>query len=228
MGAARVRISGALPGGGKGTSQAPRRRPTQSRALASSQALQEAFVRVLLERGFEAMTVRELAGVAGVGIGTFYDYVGSKQALAALTIHLRVKRLGQGLLEVATACRGRPLVELVDAVLDQQFDALHADARAWAALFLLERQITDAEAYRKNYRRYVAAWAEALALAADPPPPERLPRVARMLHVLAYGSTSQALLTQGARVDWAQLRADIGQLARTCCLFPANAVPCKE
>lgn len=217
MGAPRVRIPSAAPAPGTPAAVALRRRPTQSRARASSEALQDAFVRVLLERGFEAMTVRELAGVAGVGIGTFYDYVGSKQALAALTIHLRVKRLGQGLLAAANTCRGRPLPELVDAVLDQQFEALRSDARAWAALFLLERQITDAEAYRKNYRRYVATWADALALAANPPPPQRLPGVARLLHVLTYGATSQALLTQGVRVDWVQLRADTGRLARVCC-----------
>lgn len=208
----RVRISAAPV--------APRRRPQQSRARASSEALQDAFVRVLLERGYDAMTVRELAGVAGVGIGTFYDYVSSKQVLAALTIHMRVKRLGQGLLQAAQAQRGRPLVTLVDAVLDQQFDALHQEARAWAALFWLERQVTDADAYRKNYRRYVAAWAEALILAGDPPSADRLPGVARQLHVLCYGSTSQALLTQGVRVDWTRLRADTGRLARVLCAPP--------
>ncbi len=64
----RVRISAAPV--------ALRRRPQQSRARASSEALQDAFVRVLLDRGYAAMTVRELAGVAGVGIGTFYECKG--------------------------------------------------------------------------------------------------------------------------------------------------------
>jgi AcrR family transcriptional regulator len=58
-----------------------RRRPMQSRAYASSQALQEAFVRVLIEEGFEKTTVREVTAVAGVGIGTFYDYFGNMDAL---------------------------------------------------------------------------------------------------------------------------------------------------
>ena len=42
---------------------AMRRRPVQSRAYASSQALQEAFVRVLIEDGFEKTTVREVTAV---------------------------------------------------------------------------------------------------------------------------------------------------------------------
>jgi hypothetical protein len=53
---------------------AVRRRPVQSRAYASSQALQEAFVRVLMEEGFEKTTVREVTAVAGVG--TIDAYLG--------------------------------------------------------------------------------------------------------------------------------------------------------
>ena len=78
-----------------------RRRPVQSRAYASSQALQEAFVRVLIEEGFEKTTVREVTAVAGVGIGTFYDYFGNMDALAALCIHRRMKALALAARSVA-------------------------------------------------------------------------------------------------------------------------------
>src|SRR5260370_34306802 len=70
---------------------AMRRRPVQSRAYASSQALQEAFVRVLMEEGFEKTTVREVTAVGGGGIRTFYDYFGDMDGLAELCIHLRMK-----------------------------------------------------------------------------------------------------------------------------------------
>lgn len=191
-----------------------RRRPQQSRARASSEALQDAFVRVLLERGYEAMTVRELAGVAGVGIGTFYDYVDNKQALAALTIHMRVRALGQGLLAQAEALRGQPLATLAPALVEHQIDTTRADARAWAALYQLERQISTPEAYRKNYRRYVEVWTQALALAADAPDPDLLARTARAVHVMSYGWVVQALLAQGARVDWVLLKTDLLRAVR--------------
>lgn len=191
-----------------------RRKPRQSRARQTSQALQDAFVRLLIEQGYEAVTVRGIVALAGVGIGTFYEYTESKQALAALTIHLRIKALAAGLLEVAQALQGRPLASLLDALLDQQVHAIRADARAWAALFLLERQISSPDAYRKNYRRYVDAWEAALALARNAPSAARLPTVARMVHVLVYGAVSQAQLTQGAQVDWVQLRRELGLAAR--------------
>jgi AcrR family transcriptional regulator len=188
-----------------------RRRPQQSRARASSEALQDAFVRVLLDRGYEAMTVRELAGVAGVGIGTFYDYVSDKQALAALTIHRRVRAVGQQLVSTALAHAGLPLARLVPLLVEQQIDTMRGDVRAWAALYQLEREISSPEAYRKNYRRYVEAWASALAQAGDAPQAEELARLARAVHVLTYGAVFQALLTLGVRTDWAQLRADLGR-----------------
>src|SRR5258708_22638343 len=72
---------------------AMRRRPVQSRAYASSQALQEAFVRVLIEEGFEKTTVREVTAVAGGGIGTVYDYFGNMDALGELCNHCRMKAL---------------------------------------------------------------------------------------------------------------------------------------
>jgi AcrR family transcriptional regulator len=207
MAQVRVRISPA----DLAPAAARRRRPQQSRARASSEALQEAFVRVLLERGFEAMTVRELAGVAGVGIGTFYDYVDNKQALAALTIHMRVRAMGQRLLDHAQALRGQPLATLALALAEHQIDATRTDARAWAALYQLERHISTPDAYRKNYRRFVDAWSSALACAGDAPEADTLARLARAVHVLTYGAVLQALLTQGVRTDWALLKADLAR-----------------
>ena len=193
------------------TPVALRRRPQQSRARASSEALQDAFVRVLLDRGYAAMTVRELAGVAGVGIGTFYDYVSDKQALAALTIHRRVRAVGQQLVSTAQAHAGLPLARLVPLLVEQQIESMRGDVRGWAALYQLEREISPPEAYRKNYRRYVDAWTAALACACDAPEGDALQPLARAVHVLTYGAVFQALLTQGVRTDWAQVKVDLGR-----------------
>ncbi len=57
-----------------------RRRPRQRRAQASSAALQQAFVRVLLERGYAKATIREIAAVAGVSVGTMYKQVSRFEA----------------------------------------------------------------------------------------------------------------------------------------------------
>lgn len=66
-----------------------RKRPVQQRSKITIGALQEAFVRVLIDRGYEKMTIREVTAVAGVGIGSFYDYAPNLRALAASVIQKR-------------------------------------------------------------------------------------------------------------------------------------------
>ena len=86
-----------------------RRRPRQSRAKLTQEALQESFVRLLHERHAHEITIREITDVAGVGLGTFYEYFSKKEDLVALTIHQHVKTnaeqlktYAQSLMELST------------------------------------------------------------------------------------------------------------------------------
>lgn len=186
-----------------------RRRPRQSRAQASSDALQQAFVQLLLERGYAKATIREIAAVAGVSIGTFYEYFGDKQSLAALCIHRHVLALADRLRDAIARLRGAPRAELAAALVDLQVDTIGADAALWGALFALERQVSPLTAYRRHYDAYVALWRDALAHAADPPPAARVDGLARMAHTICYGGLSQALLTLGPTFDIAALRSEL-------------------
>ncbi|AOI56209.1 TetR/AcrR family transcriptional regulator [Burkholderia diffusa] len=186
-----------------------RRRPRQSRAQATSEALQQAFVQLLLERGYAKATIREIAAVAGVSVGTFYEYFGDKQSLAALCIHRRVLALADRLREAAHGLRGVSRAELAAALVDLQVDAIAADAAPWSAFFALERQVSPLGAYRRHYDAYVALWRDALAQCSDPPPAARLDGIARMAHAVCYGGVSQALLTLGPVLDFAALRGEL-------------------
>ncbi len=62
-----------------------RRKPRQSRAKLTQEALQESFVRLLHERSAAEITIREITNLAGVGLGTFYEYFAKKEDLLALT-----------------------------------------------------------------------------------------------------------------------------------------------
>lgn len=186
-----------------------RRRPRQRRAHASSEALQQAFVQVLLERGYAKATIREIAAVAGVSVGTFYEYFGDKESLAALTIHHYVKTIATRMRGVVDTRRGARRRAIAAALVDAQIDALEQDARVWAAMFTLERKVSPIDAYRRHYDDYVALWRDALAGASDAPAEARLGVAARVVHALCYGWVSQSLLTQGADVDVAQLRGEL-------------------
>ena len=106
----------------------PRKKPVQSCAQVTLGALQEAFVRVLIERGFEKMTIREVVSVAGVGVGTFYDYVPNLRALVlrpTLTLHA-----------------GKPVDKMVAALLQALVQSGLSRPKEWTALLLLERQLS--------------------------------------------------------------------------------------
>ena len=70
-----------------------RRRPVQSRSRETARAIRDAFVRLLAEKPYPQVTIREIVMVAGVGLGTFYEYFDSKDALARACVHLRTKEL---------------------------------------------------------------------------------------------------------------------------------------
>ena len=190
-------------------SAATRRKPQQTRAKFSSDALQEAFVRVLLERGYERVTVREVAAVAGVGVGTFYEYVANKDALAALTIHMCVKQQAQAMQASIERHQGGSLIELVPAIIHDQVELLMADADKWLALFLLERRVSSPEAYRKHYDQYVAMWRQALASACDPLSEAQLDQAARMVHAIVYGWVTQSLMTLGSGLSKDLLKKEL-------------------
>ncbi|MEZ5660832.1 MAG: helix-turn-helix domain-containing protein [Burkholderiaceae bacterium] len=58
-----------------------RRRPRQARALEKVSLMFEAAIRILEAEGLEALTTNRIAAVAGVSIGTLYQYFPHREAL---------------------------------------------------------------------------------------------------------------------------------------------------
>jgi len=58
-----------------------RRQPQQNRARQTVEAVLDAVVRVLKREGVRAVTTNRIAEVAGVSIGSVYQYFPDKQAI---------------------------------------------------------------------------------------------------------------------------------------------------
>jgi AcrR family transcriptional regulator len=175
----------------------PRRKPRQSRARHTSLALQEAFVRLLVERGYAGITIREIVAVAGTGLGSFYEYFASKEDLARVCLHLRSKALLMALHDAVERHTGRPLREIVDALIESQIEAHREHPLEWGAHYLLERHLSGPDAYRKMYDRFVDEWLGALDAAADVPPTFAKEEAARVGFTIMYGLFAHAHI--GAR-----------------------------
>lgn len=64
----------------------PRKVPKQERSRALVDAIVEATARVLLDKGYDGLGVADVAAIAGVGIGSLYQYFPNKESLVAALI----------------------------------------------------------------------------------------------------------------------------------------------
>ena len=63
-----------------------RRKPSQRRSQVTVTAILDAAARVFEERGFEAGTTNHVAEVAGVSIGSLYEYFPNKDAMVVALV----------------------------------------------------------------------------------------------------------------------------------------------
>ncbi len=188
-----------------------RRKPRQSRARITQEALMESFVRLLHERPASEITIREITDVAGVGLGTFYEYFSKKEDLIALTIHQHVKSNAEALKSYAQS-----LIELstnldfsayLQQVIHFQLQEIQAQQFLWAQTFLLERQISSIEIYRKSYEMMVQMWQSILTPFIQDH--KQLNQISLNVQRVCYGVISQTLLIKPEFTEWAVLESDM-------------------
>ena len=190
-----------------------RRRPRQSRAKLTQEALQESFVRLLHERHAHEITIREITDVAGAGLGTFYEYFSKKEDLVALTIHQHVKTnaeqlksYAQRLMELSTKLT---FEDYLQQIIHFQLEQIQARQFLWAQTFLLERQISNIESFRKSYAMMVQMWRSILEPSIQDD--EQLKHMALNMQRVCYGFVSQTLLVEPEFEEWKELEKDIVQ-----------------
>lgn len=86
------------PGMPKPPPTEPRKQPRQARSRALVEAILDATERVLAQEGAEPATTTRIAEVAGVSVGSLYQYFPSRDALLAAVIERRVERDEQELM----------------------------------------------------------------------------------------------------------------------------------
>ena len=188
-----------------------RRKPRQSRAKLTQEALQESFVRLLHERSAAEITIREITDLAGVGLGTFYEYFAKKEDLLALTIHLQVKKHAEELKSYAQQqLKLSTVVEInryIATIIQFQLQQIQAQQWLWAQTFLLERQVSHIETYQKSYSMMLQMWQQIFAPVIHNA--EQQLHLALNLHRISYGFISQSLLINPHFQDWGTLYTDI-------------------
>lgn len=111
---------------------APRKSPRQQRSSQTVESILEAAAHVLDRGGLAAFNTNRVAERAGVSIGSLYQYFPHKDALMAALIERAQLRTAAAVCGVIEQLQQRPLIEvlerLIDLALAQQFDRPHLAA----------------------------------------------------------------------------------------------------
>ena len=73
----------------------PRKVASQERSRSTVNALIEATARILKKDGYDQASTNRIAEVAGVGIGSLYQYFPSKEALVAAVIDRHIREVSE-------------------------------------------------------------------------------------------------------------------------------------
>lgn len=90
---------------------APRKAPRQSRSTATVACILEAATRILARDGLAGFNTNRVAEVAGVSVGSVYQYFPNKDALVAALVERAQDDLATGIESAIAACAERPLEE---------------------------------------------------------------------------------------------------------------------
>jgi AcrR family transcriptional regulator len=90
-----------------------RRSPQQGRARATVADILEATARIIERDGYDALTTNAIARVAGVGVGSLYQYFPTKEAVVEALQEQHFEKMGHAFLARMEELERAPLHELV-------------------------------------------------------------------------------------------------------------------
>ncbi|MBK9030189.1 MAG: TetR family transcriptional regulator [Myxococcales bacterium] len=100
-----------------------RKQPQQARSKAMVDAIVDAAARVLRKHGYDDTTTNRVAEVAGVSVGSLYQYFPNKQALVHALIERHDAQMWAVFTDHLTAAIARPFAEAIPAIIDALFAA---------------------------------------------------------------------------------------------------------
>src|ERR1700691_3904285 len=100
-----------------------RRQPQQRRARQTVEAILDAVVRILKREGFQAVTTNRVAEVAGVSIGSVYQYFPDKRAIFVALHERHVEEIDRLVATTLLEHAASPLDTLMRAMVEAMIDA---------------------------------------------------------------------------------------------------------
>jgi AcrR family transcriptional regulator len=141
----------------------PRKTPRHQRSRSIVDAIIEGAARLLESDRAKDLTTNRVAEIAGVSIGSLYQYFPGKQAIVAAVAQKRIRDTYDALLDRIEQSRELPLDDAVSAVVDSFVDMKieHDKVDAGVIERLVRQGLVDEAAFTLD-AEYVARFAAAL------------------------------------------------------------------
>jgi AcrR family transcriptional regulator len=111
-----------------------RRQPRQRRARQTVEAVLDAVVRIVKREGAQAVTTNRVSEVAGVSIGSLYQYFPDKQAIFVALHRRHIEEIDRLINATLVRHAESPLGTLIRALIDTMVDAHTTDPELYGAL----------------------------------------------------------------------------------------------
>ncbi|MCW2813105.1 MAG: transcriptional regulator, TetR family [Nocardioides sp.] len=158
--------TGPTNGPTNGPATGPRRAPVQARSRRRVEAILDATERLVVERGVEALTTREIALAAAVPVASLYQYFADKEAvLIALAQRDMAEMDEQAAADLAdlVACCDLTVATLVETAV-QSYVTVYARRRAFVEIYLRGRTNTAVHAFGREHNVRIARAMRELAV----------------------------------------------------------------
>jgi AcrR family transcriptional regulator len=101
----------------------PRKSASQERSRSTVDALLEATTRILIKEGYDRASTNRIAEVAGVSIGSLYQYFPSKEALVAAVVDRHTQELSAVTRNALVKMAARPIEDAAREFVSVAIDA---------------------------------------------------------------------------------------------------------
>jgi AcrR family transcriptional regulator len=178
----------------------PRKRPKQERSQATVEAILTATTHILTEQGYAQFTTNRVAELAGVSIGSLYQYFPNKEALIVALAEHHTNAMSQLAQQHLEGLDDRPMIDVLGQLLKAALAAHAINPRLHR---VLNEQIPRSEAMRQaDDAKMEAMLRSFLATRRDQRQPQNLD-----LTVFMLARTIKALV-HGALLDRPELLKD--------------------
>jgi AcrR family transcriptional regulator len=141
----------------------PRKNASQARSRATVDALVEATARILVREGFEKASTNRIAEIAGVSVGSLYQYFPSKEALVAAVIDRHNTEIVGTVRAALAEASDQPIEKAVRRLVTVAIEVHRINPklhRTLAEQIPRSGQLKDVEAFNREVHTMVRAYLE--------------------------------------------------------------------